>query len=69
MSNIYFTTNCLINIVFIRTPPFLDALHRVGAREPCCFTITIPPFLDALHRVGAREPCCFTIKKLIFTIL
>ena len=50
--------------LLIRTPPFHDALHRVGTREPCCSTITTPPFHDALHRVGAREPCCFTIKRL-----
>ena len=36
---ITFLLGLVINIVFIRTPPFLDALHRVGAREPCCFTI------------------------------
>ena len=50
--------------LFIRTPPFHDALHRVGTREPCYFVITTPPFHDASHRVGSREPCCFTIKKL-----
>ena len=47
--------------LLIRTPPFHDALHRVGTREPCYFVITTPPFHDASHRVGTREPCCSTI--------
>ena len=55
--------------LFIRTPPFHDASHRVGTREPCYFVIRTPLFHDALHRVGSWEPCYFVIRTPPFTML